>query len=141
MAGIFFLSAQPGQQSYELSAQLAQQIQQDNLAGTTPGWFSPDFHANLRKWAHVWLYFLLAISTALTVCSFWNPAGKPFRFCTATALLVCLVYSISDELHQFFVPGRACLATDVLVDALGFVPGILLVCWLWYRRNRRQNQN
>ena len=56
MAVIFVLSAQPGEQSYALSAQLAQQLQQEDMAQAAPGWFSADFHANLRKWAHVWLY-------------------------------------------------------------------------------------
>ena len=68
MAVIFVLSAQPGEQSYALSAQLAQQLQQEDMAQAAPGWFSADFHANLRKWAHVWLYCLLGITAGLAAC-------------------------------------------------------------------------
>lgn len=141
MLVIFALSAQPGTQSYALSAQLAETIQQDNLAQAAPGWFSADFHANLRKWAHVWLYCLLGVSTALTVCAFRfgkiAGRGRAFWLCTAFSLGVCLLYAAGDELHQYFVPGRACLPTDILVDALGFAPGTLLACLLWYGKARR----
>lgn len=141
MAAIFSLSAQPGAQSYQLSAQFAQQIQQESLASAAPGWFSADFHANLRKWAHVCLYFLLGVTAALTVCAFrlvrTHPDGLAFLQGGALALGTCLLYAISDELHQHFVPGRACLPTDILVDAIGFVPGVLLVCGVWYFLRRR----
>lgn len=35
------------------------------------------------------------------------------------ALLFCLVYGGSDELHQLFVPGRDCDALDWVADAVG----------------------
>ena len=55
----------------------------------------------------------------------------------ALAALLCAGWAAADELHQYFVPGRAMLAGDVAVDALGFLPGIfvvLLLTWLWRRR-------
>ena len=146
MAVIFVLSAQPGEQSYALSAQLAQQLQQEDMAQAAPGWFSADFHANLRKWAHVWLYCLLGVTAGLAACGFlYAGAGQPAKrllHCAGAALAVCLLYAAGDELHQYFVPGRACLATDILVDALGFAPCVLAVCGIWHwlacRRARRR---
>ena len=35
-----------------------------------------------------------------------------------------VAYATSDEIHQLFVPGRACLASDVLIDASGALAGI-----------------
>ncbi len=32
---------------------------------------------------------------------------------------ICFLYALSDEIHQFFVPGRACRILDVLIDTLG----------------------
>lgn len=32
---------------------------------------------------------------------------------------ICFLYAISDEIHQYFVPGRACRVFDVLIDTSG----------------------
>ena len=34
-------------------------------------------------------------------------------------ILICFLYALSDEIHQSFVPGRACRALDVLIDTSG----------------------
>ncbi|MBR3933539.1 MAG: VanZ family protein [Clostridia bacterium] len=34
-------------------------------------------------------------------------------------VVICFLYSLSDEIHQHFVPGRACRALDVLIDTSG----------------------
>ena len=34
-------------------------------------------------------------------------------------LLLAACYGISDELHQYFVPGRHCTGSDVLADTVG----------------------
>ena len=41
-------------------------------------------------------------------------------------LPICVLYSISDEIHQYFVPGRACRLFDVFVDTCGSLTGILV---------------
>lgn len=43
-------------------------------------------------------------------------------------ILFCLLYGISDELHQSFIPGRSVSAWDVAADVFG---GALTVV-LWY---------
>ncbi|MBO5743146.1 MAG: VanZ family protein [Clostridia bacterium] len=45
-------------------------------------------------------------------------------------ILICFVYAVSDEIHQFFVPGRACRILDVLIDTLGS-SFFILVCFLY----------
>ena len=42
------------------------------------------------------------------------PVGK-------IVVIVCLLYAISDELHQAWVPGRSCDPLDALADTLGAV--------------------
>lgn len=37
-----------------------------------------------------------------------------------------ILYAISDEIHQFFVPGRSCRIFDVFVDTCGLITGILI---------------
>ena len=38
-----------------------------------------------------------------------------------------MIYAISDEIHQLFVPGRAGQVRDVLIDSAGSFLGIILV--------------
>ena len=33
----------------------------------------------------------------------------------------------TDEIHQYLVPGRACMFTDVCIDSVGALLGILFV--------------
>ena len=37
-----------------------------------------------------------------------------------------VLYAVSDEIHQLFVPGRACRAADVCIDSAGLFAGMLL---------------
>ena len=36
-----------------------------------------------------------------------------------------MLYSISDEIHQIFVPGRSCELLDVFIDTCGSLIGII----------------
>ena len=36
------------------------------------------------------------------------------------------LYAVTDEIHQMFVPGRACMFTDVCIDSGGVLTGTLL---------------
>jgi VanZ family protein len=46
--------------------------------------------------------------------------------------LAVMLYGISDEFHQYFVPGRSVDVYDVLADALGG----LLGAWTMYQLSR-----
>ena len=125
MALIFFFSAQQGAASYELSAVVADTVQHSKASAITPVWFDVEnFNANVRKWAHVYIYCALGVSITL-----WQQG-------LLTAAL-CMLYAISDEVHQYFVPSRAMLLSDVGIDAFGFLPCIAVTCliiWLLQRR-------
>ncbi len=68
------------------------------------------------KSAHVAAYALLAIL-------FQHALGHGRRR-MATALLLTVLYAVSDEFHQSFVPGRGPRATDVLIDLFGGALGL-----------------
>ena len=42
-----------------------------------------------------------------------------------TAVAISVVYALSDEFHQSFVPGRASEAKDLMIDALGSAIGAM----------------
>jgi VanZ family protein len=46
------------------------------------------------------------------------------------AILIAVLYGISDEIHQHFVPGRAPDALDVVADALGAAVAVALAVGL-----------
>jgi len=47
-----------------------------------------------------------------------------------TALVVTVAYAVSDEFHQWFVPGREASVVDVVTDAIGALAGTI-ACWAW----------
>lgn len=61
-----------------------------------------------------------------------------------TLLLTALfsaAYAASDELHQFFVPGRSCKVTDVFIDTAGAVVGALIAAAFAFIWRKWKNMN
>jgi VanZ family protein len=73
----------------------------------------------LKKSAHFVAYAILGI-LIYRVVGDWK---RPFL----TAFLFSVVYAISDEYHQTFVPSRNGSVIDVLIDALGAAFGLWLI--------------
>ncbi|MDP3027351.1 MAG: VanZ family protein [Nanoarchaeota archaeon] len=42
------------------------------------------------------------------------------------AIMIAIVYAVSDEIHQLFVPGRACSFSDILTDSAGILFATLI---------------
>lgn len=88
----------------------------------------------IRKSAHFIAYLILgflvshAMKNEASTATAWKRRGA--------SLLFCVVYAISDEFHQLFVPGRGPMLKDVLIDGSGAAIGILLYVGareLWLR--------
>ncbi len=75
----------------------------------------------IRKCAHFSIYAALGF-----LLSFTFGKRKLLSDGTYMALLIAFIYACTDELHQYFVPGRSCQFTDVLIDTSGAVIGILV---------------
>jgi VanZ family protein len=54
-----------------------------------------------------------------TLFALWWRALGPSRAAAAMAAAITVLYGISDEIHQSFVPGRDASVLDVLIDAAG----------------------
>ena len=100
--------------------------------------FARDSIFLIRKFAHFIIYFLLGISASSMFFQFQTQKNKSF----ALAFIYCLVYAISDELHQYFVIGRSARVTDVFIDSAGALCGILVVALFltWYEKKKSQNK-
>ena len=76
----------------------------------------------VRKSAHFIGYMILGILASGLILQYENINKKyPLAF------LICVIYAISDEIHQLFVPGRAGQVRDVLIDSAGSLLGIIIV--------------
>ena len=76
----------------------------------------------VRKSAHFIGYMILGILASGLILQYENINKKyPLAF------LICVIYAISDEIHQLFVPGRSGQVRDVLIDSAGSFLGIILV--------------
>lgn len=75
----------------------------------------------VRKTAHFTIYAILGILTFMAV------RISKIKFPYLIAPVICLAYAASDEIHQYFVPGRSCELRDVCIDFSGSVLGIILI--------------
>jgi VanZ family protein len=71
----------------------------------------------LRKLAHVAEYAVLGALLTRALGRAWLAAA------------LAVAYAVTDEVHQHFVPGRVGSVTDVAIDALGALLGVVV-----YRR-------
>lgn len=72
----------------------------------------------IRKLAHFTEYFILGILVINLITRYDKKI--------IIAILLCIIYATSDEIHQIFVPGRSCQITDIMIDSLGSIMGIYL---------------
>jgi VanZ family protein len=84
-------------------------------------------HGAIRKLGHWSEYFVLAI---LVLRALRNETGKKWEFRHAVLTLVfILVFALSDEWHQTFVPSRTASFGDVMIDVIGGICGIFWMYW------------
>lgn len=136
MALIFYFSAQVAEQSDRLSEGITEKI----VAAI--GKINPDakfvvesMNHLVRKYAHFFVYLVLGV---LMVNAF-RSSGIPGCKGIIAALAVCVLYAVSDEIHQLFVPGRSGQFTDVLIDSAGAAIGAFITVMI--RRKSRNVQS
>jgi len=102
MGTIFFLSAQP------------------DLPHPSLGWLD----LLISSAAHTFLFAVLA--------ALWARALGQGRRSWLLAAALTVLYALSDEFHQSFVPGRHADPWDLAFDVLG--TGLGLAGWIWLTR-------
>lgn len=73
----------------------------------------------IRKSAHFILYFILGI----LVYNCTNKSKDNMINC----IIICIIYSLTDEMHQMFISDRAGEFRDIIIDSIGSILGILLL--------------
>ncbi len=119
---IFYLSSQVAVQSSKISTGVTEII----IEATEK--FAPNsdlevksFSRVVRKNAHYFLYLILGI----LVLNALKRSGINGYKCFALATAICVLYAVSDEVHQLYVAGRGALFEDVIIDGAGVAVGFL----------------
>jgi len=127
MALIFHFSSQPATQSGKLSIGVTRELV---IAVEKMGLLKSGTNTNtvlisslddlVRSSGHFSEYLILGI----LVYALFRTFAMINKFRVIAAFIFCALYAISDEIHQYFVPGRAMQLSDFLVDCAGTLVGI-----------------
>lgn len=124
MGLIFFLSNEPAIESADTSNEIVMKVVSvvENVVDYE---FSEDevnnyFSFPIRKMAHLTLYLVLGV-IIYNLLNTYNIKNK-----LLLSFMFCLLYALSDEIHQLFVIGRSGEIRDVLIDSCGSFLGIFL---------------
>lgn len=134
MLAIFCFSAQNADESQRLSDGFLASLLGRVLELILPRLTEKGMDFDIRKYAHMSEFFVLGVSCFLYVSELrrWSPDLRAAMLAFGFSLL----YAGTDELHQLFVPGRACRITDVLVDGIGILAGVTLARLIQFGHDR-----
>lgn len=125
MGCIFFFSAQNADTSQELSDGLLAKLKA--LIALLPSISGQGAEHDIRKYAHLFEFCMLGIGSALTAAELWNGRASTPALPPVTAWAFGALYACTDELHQYFVPGRSAQLSDVALDSFGVLLGVAFV--------------
>ena len=78
----------------------------------------------VRKFAHYTIYTIGGV----LIMNYAYTTDKTKKQQTFGSLLFGAFYAATDEVHQYFVPGRSARVFDVGIDTLGVITGIEIYC-------------
>lgn len=128
MGVIFMFSAQVSDESKSSSNKVTSavvntviSIKKENISEEKRQKIIEDKTFIVRKTAHFTEYFILGLILILYLQTKEKLATKYIIL----AIIFCVLYATSDEIHQLFVDGRSCKIIDILIDTCGSSLAIL----------------
>ena len=91
-------------------------------------------YSNYDKLMHFILYTGFGIVLYLTMHFSGNPILR--KYAVILVLLIGVLYAISDEIHQSYVPGRSASKADLIADTAGLVFSLIMMPGLIYIKKR-----
>ena len=148
MVFIFTQSALPGKISGAESSTVVRLVIWLADALGIPGFTELDadiIHTVVRKMAHFLEYMLLGGCLMVNTHDWYEEKKKDAGqqgawWLVLISMAAGAVYASTDELHQYFVPERACSLRDVCIDSAGVAVGAILIHLLWLRHIRGSDQ-
>ena len=134
MLVIFLFSAQTGDQSGDTSGSILRLVLKllywdfETMPLTRQEQLLEVWHQIVRKGAHFTEYAVLGmlIRNALRR----RPLAKGLQW--AIPIGMSALYAVTDEIHQYFVPGRACRFLDMCIDTAGAAFGTAIFAAVLY---------
>lgn len=129
MLSIFSFSSQGGTSSSQLSMKVSGVIcsvvfsRYEKFTEKQQSFVVKEMHYFIRKLAHFAIYMILGMFTYAALVPYKEELKKP----ALISLIICGVYAVSDEIHQYYIPGREMRVTDMLLDTFGSLIGIIIV--------------
>ncbi len=120
---IFYLSGQNVQQTVGLTERIQYAVNK-----VLPNVDLEQIPFSIRQMAHIVEYILLGLSVAVLVLLF----ADAYYLKMFGAIAICFIYSVSDQIHKFFVPGREFDWYDLILDAFGYITAIALVNLIYW---------
>lgn len=77
----------------------------------------------IRKLAHFSIYTVVGILLMALISTYQIKERNK----TIISIIIGIIYACSDEIHQSFVPERSPMITDVMIDTMGVMLGILII--------------
>lgn len=129
MCLIFYFSSQTATESSGVSVSFTKKILSlftSDMSNEVAHKIAVSIDFFVRKMAHF---------TIFSVLGFLVRNLMTYIFATqkiTISIIICALYSISDEVHQIFVPGRACRVYDIAIDTIGAATGVFAFCLVLY---------
>ena len=93
-----------------------------------------DINTIFRKCCHAFCYLALYI---LVFNFIIRVMKKRLLIYSIISIIICILYAISDEIHQSFVFGRTGQFTDVLIDSIGIVIGCIFISIIYNKYKKK----
>ena len=133
ISAIFIFSGQNSQKSLGLSSKIivktSEIIHHRELTPEEKNKVIIKYTYRVRKCAHFTIYLILGVSVIFLLSNF-----KIKKRIILYSIILCLIYAITDEIHQGFVSGRTPLVLDVIIDTCGSTFGIIFVYFTFLRK-------
>ena len=125
---IFGFSSQNGEKSGNISKKITEEIitripQIQEKEQNEREAISLRIEKVIRKIAHFSIYTAVGLLLMALLSTFEMKEKNRIIM----SLIIGIIYASSDEIHQSFVPERSPMITDVMIDTMGVMLGILLI--------------
>ena len=115
---VFGFSGQDGEQSSGISYKISMILTGNNEE------IAIIIEPYVRKVAHFAEYAIGAILIYLLLYTFQKISSKIRNI---SSIIITIIYAISDEIHQLYIPGREGKIVDVYIDTLGIITGVIFI--------------
>ena len=139
MSAIYYFSSQPSDISGNLSGSLTRNIIRVFVRVFRYEGYEPSERVLstaeflVRKGAHFFVFFVLAFCITNIMRQLTDSRKHMFWI----SLCLSSLYAVTDELHQYFVPGRAAMWQDWLLDTIGALFGVVAALLLFRKKKER----